>query len=287
MNHGHTLKQRVSQAKSILKDLEKVVVAFSGGVDSTLLLRLSLDVLGKENVLAVTASSPTFLKEELKEAAFLAKKLGASWLTFKSKEFKNPKFRENPPNRCYYCKKELFSQLKSLAREKGYKNLADGNNADDFKDYRPGLKALKELGVRSPLAEAGLKKEEIRELAKNLGLPNYAKPSLACLASRFPYYTPLTLKDLKKVAEGESFLRKLGFSQIRLRHHGNLARVEICPQEFSHLLQNQSIREQLISFLSSLGYVFVTLDLEGYQSGSLNKTLQKLKPRKAKINSQP
>ncbi len=274
MSHKHSLKQKVSQVKSLLKDLEKVVVAFSGGVDSSLLLKISLDVLGKGNVLAATASSPTFLEEELKEAASLAKALGASWLTFKSKEFKNPEFRKNPPNRCYYCKKELFFQLKSLAKERGYKNLVDGSNADDLKDYRPGLKALKELGVRSPLAEAGLKKEEIREVAKALGLPNYAKPSLACLASRFPYYTPLTLKNLKKVAEGEVFLRKLGFSQVRLRHHGNLARLELDLLEFPRLLQNQAVREQVVSFLSSLGYAFVTLDLEGYQSGSLNKVLK-------------
>ncbi len=282
MRSKASIKEKLSEVKNILKDLEKVVVAFSSGVDSTVLLKISLDVLGKKNVLAVTASSPTFPEEELKEAALLAKKLGASWLTFKSKEFKNPKFRENPPNRCYYCKKELFFQLKSLSREKGYKNLVDGTNADDLKDYRPGLKALKELGVRSPLAEAGLKKEEVREVAKALGLPNHDKPSLACLASRFPYYTPLTLKDLKKIAEGESFLRKSGFSQIRLRHHGNLARLEIAPQDFSRLLKNQSVREQIVNFLYSLGYAFVTLDLEGYRSGSLNKTLKSSNKEKLK-----
>lgn len=282
MNSQLSLEQKLSQVKSNLKELEKVAVAFSGGVDSTLLLKISLDVLGKENVLAVTASSPTFLEEELKEASRLARTLGVNWLTFKSNEFKNPRFRENPPTRCYYCKKELFSQLKTLARTKGYKSLIDGSNADDLKDYRPGLKALKELGIRSPLAEAGLKKEEIRGAAKALGLPNYAKPSLACLASRFPYYTPLTLKDLRKVAEGERFLRKMGFSQIRLRHHGNLARLEIIPQEFSRLFQNPKLREELVSFLYSLGYAFVTLDLEGYRSGSLNKTLKTSPPNKAK-----
>jgi uncharacterized protein len=276
-------ERKLNRVRNILKKLEKIVVAFSGGVDSSLLLMLSLKTLGKENVLAVTVSSPTFPEEELKEAARLAKSLGAKWLKISSQEFKNPLFRKNTPYRCYYCKKELFAQLKELGEKEGFKYLIEGSNTDDLKDYRPGLKALKELGVKSPLAQAGLTKEEIRKAAREFNLPNWQKPSSACLASRFPYYQPLTLKELKKVAQAEKFLKKLGFSQVRVRHHKETARIEAGEAETVRLLQDPELRKKVSRYLKNLGYTFVALDLDGYQAGSLNKLLK----RKASSSANP
>lgn len=274
MKSEFPFKQKLNQAKNIVKKLGKVVIAFSGGVDSSLLLKLSLEVLGKENVLAVIASSPTFPKEELKEAVNLAKNMDAPFLIIETSELKNPEFRKNPPDRCYYCKRELFSSLQKIAAEKGFKKILDGSNADDLKDFRPGRKAAREFSVGSPLAEAGLRKKEIRELAKLLGLPNHQKPAFACLASRFPYHQPLSLKELKKVAKAESYLRSLGFSQLRVRHHQETARIEVEEEEILRFLRDSGLRKKVSAYFKKLGFTFVALDLEGYQGGSLNKLLK-------------
>ncbi len=268
-----TAQAKLRNLENILHKMGGVVVAFSGGVDSTFLLKVARDVLG-ENVFAVTAQSPTFPNDELKHAIKLARKLRVNYRLIQSDELANTEFISNPVNRCYYCKKELFSKLLEVARERNIPWVADGSNKDDARDYRPGTQAIKELGIRRPLMEADLHKGEIRVLSRKMNLPTCDKPSLACLASRLPYGETITIEKLKKIEQAEKFLWGLGFKQVRVRHHNNSARIEVLPEEISRLLENK-IRARVVSKLKQLGYQYVTLDLQGYRTGSMNETLNK------------
>jgi uncharacterized protein len=266
------LEEKEKRLKEIIKELESVVVAYSGGVDSTLVLRMCRDVLG-EKVLAVTARSETYPAIELEEAQKMARSLGVEHRVIETEELAVPGFSHNPPDRCYWCKKELFQKLWDLAREAGYKNVVDGANYEDQGDFRPGLKAGQELGVVSPLKEAGFTKADVRNLSRRLGLATWDKPSYACLASRFPYGDEITKEKLKKVAQAEGFLREAGLRQFRVRAHGDVARIEVPPDHLGAFLEDP-LRERLIASFKKLGFVYITLDLEGYRSGSMNEPLR-------------
>ncbi len=257
--------------KDILKQMESALVAFSGGVDSTFLVKVAQDILG-ERVLAVLARSESYPERETQEAIELAKKLNVRYKVIRTRELDNPDFSKNPPDRCYHCKTELFSLLKDIAVEEGLSFVLDGSNFDDTGDYRPGLQACAELGIRSPLKEAGLGKEEIRVLSKNMGLLTWNKPSMACLASRFPYNTEIDKDSLEQVAKAEEYLRSLGFLQLRVRHHGQIARIEVEAEDILKLV-DPILRAKIVDHLKKLGYAYVTLDLAGYRTGSMNEPL--------------
>jgi len=254
-----------------------VVVAFSGGVDSSLLAKAAADALG-DRALAVTARSETYLEEEFSRAQDLAREIGIRHRAIETDELDVPGFSDNPPRRCYFCKRELFSRLRQVAEEEGIDFVADGTNADDAKDFRPGMDAARELGVRSPLAEAGLTKVDIRELSKKLGLSTWDKPTTVCLASRFPYGKPITREALRNVAEAELFLKSLGFTNVRVRNYGRLARIEVAAEQVTRLASGK-LRSKVVRKLKSLGYTYVTLDLQGYRSGSMNEALGDLTPQ--------
>ena len=255
-----------------LKAMGSVAVAFSSGVDSTFLLKAALEALGGENVIAVTASSCSFPKRELKEAKEFCEKNGVRHIVCKSEELDIDGFRQNPKNRCYLCKHELFEKIWEIARENGMNAVAEGSNMDDNGDYRPGLIAVKELGVSSPLRQAELYKEEIRELSKEMGLPTWDKQSFACLSSRFVYGEEITESKLSMVDQAEQLLLDLGFHQLRVRIHGTLARIEVLPDELQKVLEN---RNQIVKALKEYGFTYVTMDLQGYRMGSMNETLKK------------
>jgi uncharacterized protein len=263
--------------KNILRKMGKALVAYSGGVDSTFLLKAAHDVL-KESVLAVIASSKTYPEQEIKEAARLARKLNIHHRIIHTSELENPDFIANSPQRCYFCKRELFSKLRKIAKAKRIPYILDGSNYDDRLDFRPGARAAREFGIRSPLKEARLGKQEIRQLSRRFGLPTWRKPSLACLASRFPYYSEIDTKSLKQVARAENYLRSVGFSQIRVRHHGLTARIEIGPDEFPRIIEKK-LRETIIRNLKKFGYTYITLDLAGYRTGSMNEPLKVISRR--------
>lgn len=258
---------KMDRLREIIRGLESVCIAFSGGVDSTFLTKISKDLLG-ENVLAVTATSPAYPEREVLEAIELAKELGVRHLLIESGEMEIPAFSDNRPDRCYHCKTDLFRRLKELANEYGLKHVIDGSNYDDSVDYRPGRKAALERGVKSPLYEAGLTKKEIRLLSKKMGLRTWNKPSFACLSSRIPYNERITIEKLRQIEEAEDLLRGLGLSQFRVRHHNEIARIEVMPEEFLQILNNRAV---IIERLKALGFLYITLDLTGYRTGSMNE----------------
>lgn len=261
--------RKLNKLKNILRKMQSLVVAFSGGVDSSLLLKVAKDTLG-ENVLAVIARSETYPEDEIKTAEKFAKKLKVRYKIIKTYELNNPKFAKNSLKRCFYCKDELFSRLKKIAQENNLRFAADGANFDDLKDFRPGSLAAKKLNIRSPLKEAGLTKNDIRKLSKELGLSTWNKPSFACLSSRFPYGTKITKDKLDKIYSAELLFKKLGIKQIRVRLHKKIARIEVLQNDFSCIMKH---RKFLIENLRKLGYTYICLDLEGYRSGSLNEPL--------------
>ena len=265
------VEDKLSKLKEIVSKLESVVVAFSGGVDSTLVAKVCYDTL-RDNSMAVTARSETYPDFEFKESQKLAREIGIKHLVVDTSELAIEGFANNPPERCYFCKTELFGKLKEIAKEHGFLNVADGANLDDTQEFRPGLKASKELNVRSPLKEAGLKKEDIRKVSKLLNLPNWNKPAYACLSSRFPYGQSITEEKISMVSEAETYLRGLGLIQFRVRHHETIARIEILPDDI-HILTNSPAREELTAKFKKIGFTYVTLDLEGYRSGSMNEIL--------------
>jgi uncharacterized protein len=262
---------KLNALREILRRMESVVVAFSGGVDSSLLLRVAIDVLGYR-VYAVIAASSTYPEREIKAARALARKLKVRHEVIVTEEMGNSEFTANPPLRCYHCKKELMRKVREIADREGIRTVIDGQNADDSSDYRPGAAAAVELGVRSPLKEVGMSKAEIRTLSRKLGLPTWDKPSLACLASRFPYHTPITKDALEQVGKAEEALRKMGFGQLRVRHHGTIARIEVLPVDFKKVL-DADLRPKIMATFKKLGYFYVTLDLSGYRTGSMNEAL--------------
>ncbi len=265
------LDEKLRSLKNILESLDSAVIAYSGGVDSTFLSKVAFDVLG-DKALAVTVKSEVHPQWEFEEAVELAKEIGFKHETISAEALSIPKFSDNPPDRCYYCKKEILIKLKEFARERGFKHVIEGTNLDDTGGHRPGMKALAETGVRSPLKEAKLAKADIRELSKRFGLPTWDKPSYACLASRFPYGIRITEEKITAVDKAETFLRDFGIKQLRVRHHDQIARIEVAEADMETLLQN---RETIVSKLKGLGYAYVTLDLQGYRSGSMDEVLNR------------
>ena len=266
------LKNKLSRLKSILAQSSSCLVAFSGGVDSAFLLKIASLVLPKNKIIAVTANSATYPREELLFAKKIARTFGVRHKIINTAELNDPRFVSNPANRCYFCKQELFSKLKQIARENKLKFTFDASNISDKSDFRPGSKAKKELGIRSPLQEAGFTKADIRALSKKMGLATWNKPSLACLASRIPYGTPISKPGLERVDRAEKILRKLKFQQVRVRHYDGLCRIEV-PRKDIPVLINRS--HNLIDKFKKLGYNYVIVDLEGYRTGSLNEVIKK------------
>jgi uncharacterized protein len=272
------LQSKYTQLCGILHDMGSVAIGFSGGIDSTLLIRVATEVLGNK-ALAVIGRSETYPTREFEEAVQMAGSFGSRYRIVNTEETDNLKFRENPPDRCYFCKTELFGKLKSIAEEEGIRWTADGTIIDDLGDFRPGMKAKSEHSVRSPLLEAGFSKADVRALAFELNIPTWDKPSFACLSSRFPYGQGITKENLTKVDAAETFMRDLGFRFFRVRHHDDrTARLEIGPQEIQRLFE-ASLRDKIVGKMKELGFVYVTLDLQGFRSGSMNEILTEVEKK--------
>lgn len=266
------LRKKDQKFGQILKDMGRVMIAFSGGVDSSFILKRAQQELG-DQVVAVVAASETFPSREFNAAVKLAEELGVTLIKTKVAELVNASFVANNPDRCYHCRTGLFVHLQDLAKEEGYPYIVDGSNVDDLGDYRPGLKAKDEQGIRSPLQEAGLTKDEIRFLSKELELPTWNKPSFACLSSRIPYGTKIDQKKIDQLDLAEQFLLDLNLYQVRVRHHENMARIEVMPEEMNKILEH---RDEIYDTFKSYGFTYVTLDLQGYRTGSMNEVLKEL-----------
>ncbi|MEK9138696.1 MAG: ATP-dependent sacrificial sulfur transferase LarE [Bacteroidota bacterium] len=269
---SETVRGKYGRLQSILQDMGSVAIGYSGGVDSTLLVKVAVDILGPR-ALAMIGRSETYPTRDFEEAVALAESIGARYLVVNTEETDELKFQENPPDRCYYCKTELFGKLGEIAEREGIAWIADGTITDDVGDFRPGMRARSERNVRSPLLEAGLSKEEVREISKHLALPTWDKPAFACLSSRFPYGTSITKENLTRVDEAETLLRDLGFRFFRVRFHDErTARIEVGPQEIKRLMDDE-LREKIVQHLKEIGFTYVTLDLQGYRTGSMNEVL--------------
>ncbi len=266
------LLQKLEQLTTLFSEMENALIAYSGGIDSTLVAKIAVDVLG-DRAIAVTAESPSLLPEDLEDARIQAAAIGIAHKIVQTHEMDNPNYSSNPINRCYFCKSELHDTLKPMAAQWGYPYVVDGVNADDLHDYRPGIQAAKERGARSPLAEVNVTKAEVRELSKHLGLPWWDKPAQPCLSSRFPYGEEITIAKLQRVGRSEVYLRKLGWQNLRVRSEGDTARIEVLPDQVKEFVIQTDLPE-LVSALQSYGFLYVTLDLEGYRSGKLNQVLQ-------------
>ena len=264
-------REKLDVLKQDLLKMEKVIIAFSGGVDSTFLLHVAYEVLG-DQAIPVTINSPTYPQREFNIAVGFSERLGLTQHVINLSELDNPDFCQNPPERCYICKNELFSRIKNLAEKLDVKHIVDGSNLDDTKDYRPGMQALKELGIKSPLINASLTKEDIRLLSKEYALPTWDKPSFACLSSRIPYGQEITKEKLIMIDTAEQYLLNLGFKQVRVRHHGEIARIEVSPEE-RYRFTDVSFMDKVANELKNVGFTYVVLDLHGYRSGSMNETL--------------
>ncbi|MDY7022033.1 MAG: ATP-dependent sacrificial sulfur transferase LarE [Cyanobacteriota bacterium] len=263
--------QKLEQLYVLFQEMEQALIAYSGGIDSTLVAKIAYSILG-DRAVAVTAISPSLLPEDLEEARILAAEIGIRHEEIQTHEMENPNYTSNPVNRCYFCKSELHDTLKPLALSWGYPYIVDGVNADDLRDYRPGIQAAKERGVRSPLAEVGVSKAEVREIAKILELSAWNKPAQPCLSSRFPYGEEITVAKLQRVGRAEVYLRKLGWQNLRVRSEQDTARIELPPDQIKEFVLTTDLGE-LVKIFQELGFIYVTLDLEGYRSGKLNQVL--------------
>ena len=275
-----TTQEKLQSLQDAFRAKGRVLTALSGGVDSTLCQQIAHDVLGYENAICATAKSETLTTTEFDEICRLAADRGWNHRVIEYSELEIPNYADNPINRCYFCKHELYGRLSDLARELGATCVVEGTNYDDRGDYRPGMKAAGEIGTFAPLYDCKVTKAEIRELAAAFDLPNHAKPSGACLSSRFPYGTAITREGLDRVAAAESFLRELGFTQLRVRHHDNLARIEVTTEEMPRFIAND-LFEQVHTRFREIGYTYVTLDLRGYRTGSMNEVLTQAQRSKA------
>lgn len=265
--------QKLERLKQIFAEMDRALIAYSGGIDSTLVAKIAYDVLGDRS-LAVTAESPSLLPEDLEDAKMQAAVIGIPHQVIQTHELENPNYSSNPVNRCYFCKSELHDTLKPLAQNLGYPYVVDGVNADDLKDYRPGIQAAKERGARSPLAEIGVTKLEVREISQYLGLPWWDKPAQPCLSSRFPYGEEITVAKLQRVGRAELYLRKLGWNNLRVRSEGDTARIELPPEKIQEFALNTDLPSVVAAF-QNFGFLYVTLDLEGYRSGKLNQVIDR------------